>query len=63
MVEHTLDAHLASEPLQKRVFFARVVLIGECFMLSAALLGEMESKLRMAAPDSSRHMVFAIGAV
>ena len=55
VVESNLDAHLASEPLQERVFFTRVILIEECFMLSAALLGEMESKLRLAAPDGSRY--------
>ena len=55
MVENTLDAHLASEPLQKRLFFTRVVLIEECFLLTAALLGEMVSELQLTTPDSSRY--------
>ena len=54
-VESSVYAHMASEHLQGRAFFTRVVLTEEWCMLSAALLGEVASNLRLAAPYGSRY--------
>ena len=53
VAESNLDAHMASEPLQSRLLFSRVVLIEECFMLSAGFLAEMECQLRVGVSDTS----------
>ena len=53
VLDSNVDAHMATEPLQQRSLFTRVVFIEECFMLSASFLGEMECQLRLGVSDTS----------